>query len=58
LNLVLNNFSWPTPKPQTYFESSAIISADTGREAMLFLVFLLVVEIEFFSKSISLIFNE
>jgi len=58
LNFVRNNFSWPTSRLQTYFESSAITSTETGRDPILFLVFLLVVAMPFFSKSISLIFNE
>jgi len=40
------------------FESSFITEADTGREPILFLVFLLEVVIELFSKSISLILND
>jgi hypothetical protein len=43
-------------KPKS-FESSDMISADTGRETMLFLVFRLDVDMLFFSKSISMIFT-
>ena len=58
LNTVLNDFSWPTSKLQTYFDISAINSADIGRELIHFLLFLLLVQIQFFSKSISLIFKD
>jgi len=58
LKLSLNNFSCPISNSETYLESSAITEADTGREPILFLVFLLEVVIELFSKSISLILND
>ena len=57
-NNILYPVSCPTFIPETNLDSSAITSTDTGREAILFLVFLLIVVIAFLSKSISLIFKE